>query len=161
MTALQNVEYALKLHPDFKASSRQRALEVLSQVGMEEHSGKKPDKLSGGQQQRVAIARTLALQPDVLLFDEPLSALDASNRLALRRVIKDVQQKTQATVIYITHDQEEAFTMSDRIMVMSEGIIEQIGTPQEIFHHPKNAFVESFVVAQLKQKMADLKRCVE
>ena len=161
MTELQNVEYALKLHPDFKASSHQRALEVLSQVGMEEHSGKKPDKLSGGQQQRVAIARTLALQPDVLLFDEPLSALDASNRLALRRVIKDVQKKTQATVIYITHDQEEAFTMSDRIMVMSEGTIEQIGTPQEIFHHPKNAFVESFVVAQLKQKMADLKRCVE
>lgn len=161
MTALQNVEYALKLHPVFKASSRQRALEVLAQVGMEEHAGKKPDKLSGGQQQRVAIARTLALQPDVLLFDEPLSALDASNRLSLRRVIKEVQQSTQATVIYITHDQEEAFTMSDRIMVMSEGAIEQIGTPQEIFHHPANAFVEGFVVAQLKQKMSDLKRCLE
>ena len=82
---------------DSKASSRQRALEVLAQVGMEEHAGKKPDKLSGGQQQRVAIARTLALQPDVLLFDEPLSALDASNRLSLRRVIKEVQQSTQAT----------------------------------------------------------------
>ena len=161
MTALQNVEYALKRHPAFKQTSRQTALTVLEQVGMAEHASKKPDKLSGGQQQRVAIARTLALQPDVLLFDEPLAALDAGNRLALRKVIKQVQQQTGATVIYITHDQEEAFTLSDRIMVMSEGKIEQIGTPKEIFHHPSNDFVEGFVVDHLKQKLLDLERCLE
>ena len=160
-TILENVTLApIKVRHMDKKEAEHLAMDLLTRVGVDSQASKMPSQLSGGQQQRVAIARTLALQPDVLLFDEPLSALDASNRLALRRVIKDVQKKTQATVIYITHDQEEAFTMSDRIMVMSEGTIEQIGTPQEIFHHPKNAFVESFVVAQLKQKMADLKRCV-
>lgn len=160
MTVLQNVEYALKFRSEYKKNARKIALEVLDQVGLKEHINKKVDRLSGGQQQRVAIARTLALKPKVILFDEPLSALDAANRLIMRKEIKRIQKEYHSTIIYITHDQEEAFTMSDRVMVMSEGNIEQIATPMELYHHPANDYVQSFVVDHLNVKMEDLKKCM-
>lgn len=160
MTVLQNIEYALKFHDTYKKDAKKIALEVLEQIGLKEHMNKRVDKLSGGQQQRVAIARTLALKPDVILFDEPLSALDAANRLTMRREIKRIQKEYQSTIIYITHDQEEAFTMSDRIMVMSEGNLEQLDTPINIYNHPKNMFVKEFVVDHLKTKFSDLEKCM-
>ena len=161
MTVLGNVEYALKFKPEYKRNSREIAMQVIEQVGMLEHADKKIHKLSGGQQQRVAIARTLALKPDIILFDEPLSALDAANRLAMRAEIKRIQKQVNATILYITHDQEEAFTMSDRIMVMSEGTIEQLATPREIYNAPANAYVEHFVVDHLKTKLTDLLGCMQ
>lgn len=160
MTVLQNVEYALKFHDNYKKDAKKIALEVLEQVGLKDFMNKKVDRLSGGQQQRVAIARTLALKPDVILFDEPLSALDAANRLTMRREIKRIQREYNSTIIYITHDQEEAFTMSDRIMVMSEGIVEQLDTPLHIYNHPQNVFVKEFVVDHLKTKLSDLEKCM-
>lgn len=160
MTVLQNVEYALKFQPQWKSNSRSIALEVLEQVGMTEHLNKKPHKLSGGQQQRVAIARTLALKPDIILFDEPMSALDAANRLTLRGELKRIQKECSITMVYITHDQEEAFTLSDRIMVMQEGHIEQLDTPYELYHHPKNEYVEEFVVGHLRTKLSSLLECM-
>ncbi len=160
MTVLQNVEYALKFNEQYKKDSRKIAQQVLEQVGLKEHSSKRVDQLSGGQQQRVAIARTLALKPKVILFDEPLSALDAANRLTMRKEIKRIQKQYNSTIIYITHDQEEAFTMSDRIMVMSEGHIEQIDTPINIYNHPQNEFVRDFVVEHLRTKLNDLENCM-
>lgn len=161
MTVLKNVEYALKFHDEFKANARQIALDTLKQVGLMEHINKKVGFLSGGQQQRVAIARTLALKPEIILFDEPLSALDAANRLTMRQEIKRIQKDYGSTIIYITHDQEEAFTMSDRIMVMSEGHIEQIDTPAKIYHQPKNENVKQFVVDHLDSKLEALEDCVK
>lgn len=160
MTVFQNVEYALKFHDTYKKDAKKITLEVLEQVGLIEHMNKRVDRLSGGQQQRVAIARTLALKPDVILFDEPLSALDAANRLTMRREIKRIQKEYNSTIIYITHDQEEAFTMSDRIMIMSEGNLEQLDTPVNIYNHPKNTFVKEFVVDHLKTKLSDLENCM-
>lgn len=160
MTVLQNVEYALKFNEQYKKDSRKIAQQVLEQVGLKEHSSKRVDQLSGGQQQRVAIARTLALKPKVILFDEPLSALDAANRLIMRKEIKRIQKQYNSTIIYITHDQEEAFTMSDRIMVMSEGHIEQIDTPINIYNYPQNDFVRDFVVEHLQTKLNDLENCM-
>lgn len=160
MTVLQNVEYALKFHELYKKDAKKIALEVLEQVGLKEHMNKRVDRLSGGQQQRVAIARTLALKPDIILFDEPLSALDAANRLTMRQEIKRIQKEYNSTIIYITHDQEEAFTMSDRIMVMSEGNLEQLDTPQKIYNSPKNDFVKEFVVDHLQTKLNDLEKCM-
>ena len=123
MTVLGNVEYALKIQKENKSREarkrvRERSLEVLSLLGLAEHVNKHPTELSGGQQQRVAIARTLVLNPDIILFDEPMSALDVATRLALRAELKSIQKQFGTTMIYITHDQEEAFAMSDRIMVM-------------------------------------------
>lgn len=160
MTVLQNVEYALKFHDTYKKDAKKIALEVLEQVGLKDFMNKRVDRLSGGQQQRVAIARTLALKPDVILFDEPLSALDAANRLTMRREIKRIQKEYNSTIIYITHDQEEAFTMSDRIMVMSEGNVEQLDSPFQIYNDPQNTFVKEFVVDHLKTKLYDLEKCM-
>lgn len=157
MTVLQNVMYALKFQPRLKPKARQIAENILQKVGLTDHLNKKPSKLSGGQQQRVAIARTLALSPDIVLFDEPMSALDAANRLTLRREIKEIQAEFGITMIYITHDQEEAFSMSDRMMVLNEGRIEQFDTPREIYQHPANAYVEGFVTKQLEEKIASIK----
>lgn len=161
MTVLQNVEYALRFQPELKKDSQNIALDVLKQVDMLDHVNKRIHQLSGGQQQRVAIARTLALKPDIILFDEPLSALDAANRLTMRKEIKRIQADFNATIIYITHDQEEAFTMSDRVMVMNNGKIQQYDTPIQLFNHPSNEFVNEFVVNHLKTKMADLEKCME
>ena len=156
MTVLGNVEYALKLRKDLKPRSREIALQLIEQVGLTEHKDKKPGRLSGGQQQRVAIARTLALHPDILLFDEPMSALDVANRLTLRDEIKRIQREYHSTILYITHDQEEAFALSDRIMVMGNGRIHQLDTPQNIIDHPADEYVEEFVIRNLNKKIESL-----
>lgn len=161
MTVLGNVEYALKIKKDRKENSREIAMNLIEQVGLAEHMNKKPYKLSGGQQQRVAIARTLALNPDVLLFDEPMSALDVANRLTLRDELKNIQKKFGSTMIYITHDQEEAFAMSDRIMVMDSGNIQQLDTPHHIIQNPANEYVEEFVIHNLRKKIDSLMKYVE
>ena len=126
MTVLENVEYALKLHEQTKKDSRKIALSTLEAIGMHDQINKRPNQLSGGQQQRVAIARTLALNPKIVLLDEPISALDVSMREIMKKELKEIQKKFNSTMIFITHEQEEAFYLSDRIMVMSEGNIEQI-----------------------------------
>ncbi len=158
MTVLKNVEYALRFRPDQKAGARDTAKALLAQVGLSEHLGNYPAELSGGQQQRVAIARTLALRPEVILFDEPMSALDVATRLTLRRELKDLQKTSGTTMLYITHDQEEAFSLSDRIMVMGEAKIHQIGTPEEILRSPVDAYVKAFVIDNLKAKTDSLSR---
>ena len=161
MTVVENVEYALRIKKETKATARQTALELLDKLGLSEHINKLPNKLSGGQQQRVAIARTLALNPEVILFDEPMSALDVTTRLKLRDEIKDIQKEYGITMIYVTHDQEEAFSMSDRIIVMSEGNIEQYDTPHNIIKHPATKYVEDFVVEQITKKLNVLTQIME
>ena len=158
MTVLENVEYALRLRKDTKKEARQIGLRTLEQVGLTDQMNKKPNQLSGGQQQRVAIARTLATNPDIILLDEPISALDVANREIMKAELKALQKKVNATMLFITHDQEEAFFLSDRIMVMREGNIEQIDTPLGIYRHPANDYVQQFVVEQLDKKYADLLR---
>ena len=158
MTVLQNVMYALKIQKATRGQAKEIALDILDKVGLTAQLDLKPHKLSGGQQQRVAIARTLALNPDIVLFDEPMSALDVTNRVMLRKEIKQVQEKFGITMIYITHDQEEAFSMSDRIMVMRQGNIEQLDTPKEIYAHPKNSYVAEFVVDQLQEKITSIQQ---
>ena len=161
MSVLGNVEYALKFNREFKPSSRKIAENIIEQVGLSEHIGKKPYKLSGGQQQRVAIARTLALNPEIILFDEPMSALDAATRLLLRDEIKQIQNKFNSTMIYITHDQEEAFALSDRIMVMDNGTIQQLDTPELIAANPANKYVKEFVIGNLRIKIDSLAKYVK
>ncbi len=158
MTVQQNVEYALTLHKETKGTARQTALRILEQVGLTDQLKKKPHQLSGGQQQRVAIARTLAMNPDIILLDEPISALDVTNREIMKSELKSIQKTFNATMLFITHDQEEAFFLSDRIMVMSEGRIEQMDTPHEIYTHPANTYIRDFVVTQLDKKYTDLVR---
>lgn len=158
MTVLGNIEYALKIKKETKDTARQTALSLIEKMGLSEHSGKKPNELSGGQQQRVAIARTLALNPKIILFDEPMSALDVATRLTLRKELKALQAEYKTTMIYITHDQEEAFSMSDRIMVMNEGKVMQIGTPDELVSSPANDFVKRFVIDNLKEKASVYKK---
>lgn len=165
MTVLQNVEYALKIRKENKSAEgkkrvRAKALEVIEQLGLSEHINKRPTMLSGGQQQRVAIARTLVLNPDVILFDEPMSALDVETRLALRAELKRIQKEFGTTMVYITHDQEEAFAMSDRIMIMREANVVQLDTPDNIIDHPADDYVRSFVLNNLKIKIDSLMKCV-
>lgn len=159
MTVLENVMYALKLKLKDKNKAKEESLKMLEIVKMTEHSKKYPHELSGGQKQRVAIARTLALKPDIVLFDEPMSALDADNRLVLRKELKSIQNQLKTTMIYITHDQEEAFSLSDRVMVLNDGKIQQIDTPQEIFNNPKNDYVKKFVTDHLIEKVKSIEKC--
>ena len=156
MTVRKNIEYAMRLRPDLRANAAARATELIEQVGLSDHADKYPAKLSGGQQQRVAIARTLALNPAIILFDEPMSALDVATRLSLRKELIRIRRQLGTTMIYITHDQEEAFAMSDRIMVMGEAKIHQIGTPDEVLDAPADAYVRSFVIDNLQAKIASL-----
>jgi iron(III) transport system ATP-binding protein len=140
-----NVAYGLR-GPDWPRDKVEaRVAELLKTVGLSEHARKYPAQLSGGQQQRVALARALANQPGLLLLDEPLSALDAIVRLHLRSEIRALQQRLGVTTILVTHDQEEALSVSDRIVVMSQGRIEQVGTPHEVYRTPASAFVANFV----------------
>ena len=161
MNVLGNVEYALRFNKELKSKSRLIANDIIEQVGLTEHVHKKPYKLSGGQQQRVAIARTLACQPEIILFDEPMSALDAATRLLLRDEIKRIQEQFRTTMIYITHDQEEAFALSDRIMVMDNGIIQQIDSPEAIIANPANDYVREFVINNLRLKVDSLVKYVK
>lgn len=158
MTVLRNVEYAMKFHGIDKENARDAAMRMLDAVGLSEHLGKYPKHLSGGQQQRVAIARTLALNPDIVLLDEPMSALDVSTRLTMRNELKKLQAQFGTTMIYVTHDQEEAFAMSDRIMIMDKGNIVQLDTPEEIVRNPANEYVQTFVLDNLQQKVDSLAR---
>ncbi len=156
MNVFQNVSYALTLRKETKAQAKEIAMKTLEHVGLTDQIKKYPNQLSGGQQQRVAIARTLATNPDVILLDEPISALDVANREIMKAELKSIQKKFNATMLFITHDQEEAFFLSDRIMVMNEGNIEQIGSPKEIYEKPANRYVQNFVVEQLDKKYRDM-----
>lgn len=161
MTVLENVMYALKIKVKNKIKAKEEALTVIEKIGLLDHINKKPHALSGGQQQRAAIARTLVLNPNIILFDEPMSALDADNRLLLRREFKEIQKKFKITMIYITHDQEEAFSLSDRVMVMKDGKIEQLDTPNKIFNDPKSDYVKSFVRDHLIEKVESIEKCTK
>lgn len=158
MTVSGNISYAMRFRPELKNIAKERTNELISQVGLTEHKNKYPSELSGGQQQRVAIARTLALSPDIILFDEPMSALDVATRLTMREELKEIQYRFGTTMIYITHDQEEAFSMSDRIMVMGEAEIHQIGTPDELLDSPADGYVKSFVIDNLRAKINSLSK---
>lgn len=145
MTVLDNVAFGLEMRGKSKAESRTRAGEMLELVQLSQFSARKPSQLSGGQQQRVALARALAPQPKVLLLDEPLSALDLKLRQAMRAELKALQRETGITFIFVTHDQEEALTMSDRIAVMSDGQLQQLGKAKDIYESPRNMFVADFI----------------
>ncbi|TMJ02711.1 MAG: putative 2-aminoethylphosphonate ABC transporter ATP-binding protein [Alphaproteobacteria bacterium] len=145
LTVAANVGYGLVNRRAGRAAMDARVKELLALVGLPEQGTKYPGQLSGGQQQRVALARALATSPGLLLLDEPLSALDARVRVRLREEIKQLQRRLGVTTIMVTHDQEEALAMADRIVVMREGVIEQVGTPSEIYRKPATAFVADFV----------------
>jgi len=145
MTVWENVAFALEVQGINKVERRKKADELLEMVALGDQGDKMPDELSGGQKQRVAIARALAAEPDVLLLDEPLSALDLKLRQHMRTELRAIQQRVGITFIYITHDQGEALTMSDNVAVMSQAVIEQIGDGNAIYNHPETAFVASFV----------------
>ena len=146
MTVAENIRYGLRFaEPPGGVTAEERVTELLSLVDLPEMGDRDPDELSGGQQQRVALARALAPAPDVLLLDEPMSALDARLRERLRRQIKRIQRELDVTTVYVTHDQEEALAVSDRLAVMSDGEVEQVGTPVEVYEEPETEFVASFI----------------
>jgi iron(III) transport system ATP-binding protein len=145
LSVAQNVAYGLENTRARRADVTRRVRELLDMMGLAEHGAKYPAQLSGGQQQRVALARALATSPGLLLLDEPLSALDAKVRVYLRHEVKLLQRRLRVTTIMVTHDQEEALTMADRIVVMNRGAIEQIGTPLEVYREPATPFVADFI----------------
>jgi ABC-type Fe3+/spermidine/putrescine transport system ATPase subunit len=147
MTVEKNIGYGLRIRKRKRKEIRETVNELLSLVQLEEHRKKYPSQLSGGQQQRVAIARTLAYKPEVLLFDEPFGALDTQTRVHLRREIRALLKKVNVPSIFITHDQEEALELGDRVAVLNVGHIEQIGTPFEIYNHPATEYVATFLGA--------------
>ena len=152
-----NVAYGLKLRKMDKATIKEKVTKILKLVGLEGMEARMTNQLSGGQQQRVALARALVLEPGVLLFDEPLSNLDAKLRVTMRTEIRRIQQEAGITAIYVTHDQSEAMALSDKIIIMEKGVVAQIGTPQEIYYHPANEFVADFIGEAnfLKGKLSD------
>lgn len=145
MTVRENVEYGLKLRKEDKDSMKKKVDEMLEVVKIEEYQNRLPERLSGGQQQRVALARAIVITPNVLLMDEPLSNLDAKLRIEMRSAIKDIQRHVGITTVYVTHDQEEALAVSDRIAVMKNGVIQQVGNPVSIYSRPSNVFVATFI----------------
>lgn len=147
LTALQNVKFGMRKKNMGAGSAERRALELLDMVGLAESATKYPAQLSGGQQQRVALARALAPEPSILLLDEPLSALDAKVRQSLRKEIRRLQQQLGITAIMVTHDQEEAFTMSDRVVIIHKGRLAQFASPEEIYRLPSTQFVADFIGA--------------
>ncbi|MDR2196525.1 MAG: ATP-binding cassette domain-containing protein [Coriobacteriales bacterium] len=157
MTVLRNVEYALLRGGSVdRKKARARALELLERVGLSDQQAKRPQALSGGQQQRVAIARTLVMNPDIILLDEPMSALDVDTRLSLRSELKAIQREFGTTLIYVTHDQEEAFALSDHVMVMHQGVIQQLDVPSALIDQPANDYVRRFVARNIQLKIDSL-----
>ena len=140
-----NVAYGLKLRKLDKETIRKKVMDILKLVGLEGMEARMTNQLSGGQQQRVALARALVIEPGVLLFDEPLSNLDAKLRVTMRTEIRRIQQEAGITAVYVTHDQSEAMALSDKIIIMEKGVVSQMGSPQEIYYHPKNRFVADFI----------------
>jgi putative spermidine/putrescine transport system ATP-binding protein len=145
MSVIENVEYGLRVKKIPKTERRERADDALAMVQLSAFAGRRPGQLSGGQRQRVALARALVNRPSVLLLDEPLGALDLKLRQAMQIELKEIQQRVGLTFIYVTHDQEEALTMSDRLAVFSHGRIEQVGSPAEVYERPATGFVAGFV----------------
>lgn len=146
MNIMENVGYGLKYNKEYsKAEKRLKVEEMLETVGLKDFAKQNVTKLSGGQQQRVALARALILNPKVLLLDEPFSNLDAKLRIKMRREIKELQETIGITTIFVTHDQEEALSISDRILIINNGVMEQVGTPKEIYQFPRNEFVAEFI----------------
>ena len=145
MSVIENVSYGLKMIKVDKEEYTKKALETLKLVNLEGYENRMPSELSGGQQQRVAVARAIVLEPKVLLFDEPLSNLDAKLRRQVREDIREIQQKLGVTTIYVTHDQEEALAISDKVIVMNNAVIAQAGSPKDLYNYPKNKFVANFI----------------
>lgn len=145
LNIFENVAYGLRIKGLPEADIKRYVEKILSLVGLEGLSKRAPNQLSGGQQQRVALARALVMQPSVLLFDEPLSNLDAKLRVYMRTEIRKIQKEIGITSVYVTHDQAEAMSMSDRVIIMNKGVIEQVGTPQEIYKKPASEFVADFI----------------
>ena len=145
MSVLENVSYGLKMINVSKEEFTEKSLETLKLVNLEGYEKRMPSELSGGQQQRVAVARAIVLKPKVLLFDEPLSNLDAKLRRQVREDIREIQQKLGVTTIYVTHDQEEALAISDKVIVMNNAVIAQQGSPKELYNFPKTKFVANFI----------------
>ena len=161
MSVIENVSYGLKMINVNKEEYTEKALETLKLVNLEGYENRMPSELSGGQQQRVAVARAIVLKPKVLLFDEPLSNLDAKLRRQVREDIREIQQKLGVTTIYVTHDQEEALAISDKVIVMNNAVIAQEGSPKDLYNYPKNKFVANFigdandVTAEIIQKQSN------
>ena len=145
LTVRQNVEYGLKPRKVPKDQMRERVDRAMKLTQIDQYANRQPQQLSGGQQQRVALSRAIVIEPDLLLMDEPLSNLDAKLRVEMRTAIREIQRELNITTIYVTHDQEEALAVSDRIAVMNMGVVEQVGKPYEIYAHPQNAFVANFI----------------
>jgi len=145
MTVFDNVAYGLKARGVAKEDIRRQVTDVLKLIKIEQYAKRSPSQLSGGQQQRVALARAIVIEPSILLMDEPLSNLDAKLRVEMRSAIKEIQKRLNITTVYVTHDQEEALAISDRIAVMNMGHIQQIGFPREIYSRPRNTFVAGFI----------------
>ena len=145
LSVAENIEFGPKQNKVEKTERLERLDNLLRQVDLEQHRDKLPNKLSGGQQQRVALARALAMRPSVVLFDEPLSNLDAKLREQVRREIRGLQREFGFTAIYVTHDQSEALAMSDRVVVLNGGVVEQVGAPEEVYKQPETAFVADFI----------------
>lgn len=145
MTVVENIEFPLKLKKIDAAAKAKKVKELLDLINMSEHASKFPHQLSGGQQQRVALARALAIEPPILLLDEPLSALDATVRDQLRDEIRGLQRRLGITTVFVTHDQQEAMSISDRVAVMRSGKVEQLGSPKDLYQNPVNSFVANFV----------------
>ncbi len=145
MSVIENVSYGLKMINVNKEEYTEKALDTLKLVNLDGYENRMPSELSGGQQQRVAVARAIVLKPKVLLFDEPLSNLDAKLRRQVREDIREIQQKLGVTTIYVTHDQEEALAISDKVIVMNKAVIAQQGSPKDLYNFPKNKFVANFI----------------
>ena len=145
MTIAENIAFGLKIKGKTKSYIQDKIRYALKLVNLDGYENRMPDSLSGGQQQRIALARALVISPDVLLMDEPLSNLDAKLRVEMRSVIRHTQKSVGITTVYVTHDQEEAMAISDRIAVMKDGVIQHVGTPRDIYQRPKNVFVATFI----------------
>lgn len=154
LNAYENITYGLKNKPDI--STKEEVDELIHLLGLEKHLGKKIDQLSGGQKQRVALARTMVMKPKILLLDEPLSALDGVIKESIKERIKIIAKEYNLTTIIVTHDPEEALTLSDQVLIINEGKISQFGKPEEIINHPSCDFVQDFILNQLEIKRRNI-----